>query len=268
MIRKIGTMVVLGVLIVGVAFTSGCVETAPTLIEAPKTSLTIVLDEVNDQGVFFSIALSVQNPNPFSITLKDLRLVLHDDTGAELGSMYMEGGDVPSQEAREFDGKAQVGFGVLNAERVITSLSGVVGAAGIEKELDIETSATIKIPSMSRLFASPQIKSEVTLKIGVPTATADIKITITNPNDLSFGIGDTSITMYDKYGAEISSGIIPGKTIPAKGTAILEGTITIPYDKLTNPVKTKVETSVGLSGVEETIPISTTITTSVELGLL
>ena len=233
------------------------------VLKSPEVSAFIKVDGITEDGLKITPEITIKNPNEIGIIVENLKIVTTSEKGEKfiekkLGEIMIEANSESS-----FKESLTIPISSLNAEILITKITGDAGAIGVEERLPLNIEVKTQIPTLSSVLKIPQIKSEIRVK--AVERKADIRITINNENPIGLILGDMIIKMFDKEGNKIGEGKIAGKQILANHEETLSGEVVL--NKVEGEIISKIETSIGIEGVNERIPINAETTVKVEVGI-
>ena len=246
-------------------------------ISPPTINFQGGIEEINESGVILHYLVSIHNPNFYSLSCKNLFLSIKDENGniEILNTSLLKNLLIPSNETIETDGNIILPLEIMNFDNITTHLKGKVGikAGGIEKEMDIESVAKIKVPKIKELIKIPAFKTinkleNLEIVSNIPPIVdikTNISIEINNQNAFTIEVEDIAISLYAVHllnEEKIGEGFIAGKLISGNETKILSGTFSarIALVQFWPPIpKTElhfhVETKIGTKKVNQKIPI-------------
>ena len=232
------------------------------LISAPEIALSINIGELSSNGLRTDLQASLNNPNPLSLDIGNMQIVVKGQAGSVITTSTMMGGSITPNSGGTFTSCITIPLQVLNERNIIVIIDTSAGVAGIT--LPITASVTVSIPDVQRLITAPKIKVAITDTSWVATfPLPSIKImtetTVINNNNFDLSIGDLHISVYRSNGTLIKS--IPpivGGTIQAGTTRTFPNSTVLGSEILSaigDYIIIKAHTEVGIEGVKERVPI-------------
>jgi len=123
-------------------------------IAVPVFSLTGDFGDITTEGIGFSADISIENPNTFDLLIDDISLELDTETGERIDEITITGDVITAGSATTLQASGLIPFSILNAEKLLVSLSTSVGIiiAGISKSIDFSTVVDLAIPHLRDIF--------------------------------------------------------------------------------------------------------------------
>ncbi len=240
----------------------GCQEAIESTIRTPEINLYVNVDGLSSIGLDLNVEASITNLNPVSLDVGDLQLVAKGETSRIYLQDTIMGGSIAPNSSRAFSYDFTIPIDVLNERNITVAANTRVGAAGIE--LPFGTSVNVQIPELNSLISIPQPNVTIStpklrLPPNPPSIEVPIKTIITNTNSVELILGDLHINLYKSGSQLIKTDTAPGGSIPASGTQTFEHSIILGLELLdiigSSSVTVKVNTEVGISGIDEMLPI-------------
>lgn len=241
-------------------------ETVERLVNTPEAVLYIQVDGLSSDGLDVNIEATVNNPNQVTVNMENLQVVVEGETGHVLIQGTVPGGIIKANGHKTFLYSTTVPLTILNEKIIVAMVNTRAGAAGIT--LPVNATATVKMPKLTSLISTPEIKVDVEAKpkITFPLPSVEIltDVTITNTNSIGLTLGELHINMMSN-GDLLKQITIQGGTIPASSSRTFSRSVTLGAEvipQIGGKVTIKASSDVGLSGVDEKIPINGSVTLS------
>ena len=216
-------------------------------IATPTIGLSASVDEVNEKGVILSGSLHIFNPNPFSLTIDKLSIIIASSDKTPVGSLKIASGIVPPQESKIFPFIAEGNYTLFNKDILTIEIDAEAGAiiAGLHQTVSFGTQAELEIPDIRELLSLEDVLS-VTLtgsfRLSLRGIQTRISLLLDNPSTLPLEIENT-ILLISRIDDEERSIILQKNmtvcTIGAQNQTSLEVEVTIPYRELLSKVQRK-----------------------------
>jgi LEA14-like dessication related protein len=231
-------------------------------VSTPAIALSVNIGQLSSNGLDMSLQANINNPNPLSLDMDNMQIVIEGQSGNVIMTDTIQGGSIPPNSSGTFGSNIIVPLQVFNERNIIVTVNSRTGVAGIT--LPIRATVTIEVPKLSGLISVPKPDVYVsTPRLRLPPAPPGIEVptrtTMTNDNNIGLILGDLHINLYESGGQSVKTVTAPGGTIPAYGTRTFEHSIILGLELLniigSSSVTVKVNTQVGISGINEMLPI-------------
>jgi LEA14-like dessication related protein len=216
-------------------------------IAIPTIGLSASVDEVNEKGVIMTGSLNIFNPNPFSITIDNLSIIIASSDKTPVGSLKIASGIVPPQESKIFPFIAEGNYTLFNKDILTIEIDAEAGAiiAGLHQTVSFGTQAELEIPDIRELLSLEDVLSVTltgSLRLSLRGIQTRISLLLDNPSTLPLEIENT-ILLISRIDDEERSIILQNNmtvcTIGAQNQTCLEVEVTIPYRELLSKVQRK-----------------------------
>jgi LEA14-like dessication related protein len=189
------------------------------LMEAPDILVEIEVSEINSEKAVINTIINVYNPNSFDIIARNIKLVITTQDEYEVANILIEGGKIGSNKNKTFIEDVTIAFNGHSPERLISKISGDVGAniLFIEKTIPLKVGVITSIENLLNELAAPIISVETNIDdITTDNVNLSAEITAYNPNAFDIYINDISTEIEtdtgEKVGSlDVSNGVIAGK---------------------------------------------------------
>lgn len=216
-------------------------------IAIPTIGLSASVDEVNEKGVILTGNLNIFNPNPFSLTIDNLSIIIASSDKTPVGSLKIASGIVPPQESKIFPFIAEGNYTLFNKDILTIEIDAEAGAiiAGLHQTVSFGTQAELEIPDIRELLSIEDVLSVTltgSLRLSLRGIQTRISLLLDNPSTLPLEIENT-ILLISRIDDEERSIILQNNmtvcTIGAQNQTCLEVEVTIPYRELLSKVQRK-----------------------------
>jgi len=231
--RKLAVVIIIIALLVINIIVSALIFWDIQLIESPEITIEIDLLEINPDEAIIQTTLSVGNPNPFTLIVQNLEIIITTPTGIEVTRMLLDGGEIGSNRNKTFISSSSIGFDGQSPEELISTITGTVGVkflGFIKKSLPLTVNVITSLGDTIKNLAAPTINIQG--EFGeITTEGVDFTgiIDTTNPNSFDIYIENLSLQIDTETGENVGHLDIEGGIIPAKESKRLtaEGRIII-----------------------------------------
>jgi LEA14-like dessication related protein len=197
------------------------------IISVPETTLRLELLNLTANEAVLQTTLSIDNHNPFPISMKNLTVITATDTGEVINHLTMDGGETQAHKNRTFTAVATIQFnGTIPSQLTskITGMFSVTFLGLIKKTFPLNFTMVASLHNIINQFTLPQVHlegnfSEIT-QDGVNFTGV---LEITNPYTIDLAIENISVDLETDTGTPVGTIAIQGKTIPAKTSQQLAG---------------------------------------------
>ena len=234
------------------------------VMKAPETTIKIDILEINAEEALIKTTLWIENPNSFTLIIKNLEVMTTTTTGNEVARVSMEGGEIAPNGNRTFTSSEHIGFDGQNPELLTSKITGTVGMKFlgiIKKTLPISVNVITSVKDVIEDIAIPICHiqcdfGEITQEGINFTGILDIY----NPNSFDMHIEDFSVRIETETGENVGYLDLAGKTLAAKSSINLSGSGRILIEALNAKILT-VNVSGGagvtIAGINKSIAFST-----------
>jgi len=189
------------------------------LMESPDILVEIEVSDINSENAVINTIINVYNPNSFDIIARNLNIVITTQDDYEVANVLIEGGKISSNKNKTITEDLTIAFNGHSPERLISRISGDVGAniLFIEKTIPLKIGVVTSIENLLNEIAAPSISAEINIDdITTDYINLSAEITAYNPNPFDININDILAEIKtdtgEKVGSlDVSSGIIIGK---------------------------------------------------------
>ena len=260
-------------------FVSGCRGTIPEIlrepvqeateeaVKAPQIDLYVRIRGLSSVGLNLSVEASISNYNRVTLDIGDLQVVTKGETGRTYFRSSMPGSSIAPNSSSAFTHSVTIPIEVMNERSLTFIVNTRAGVAGIS--LPIKATAWVQVPSLTSLISIPKIeiaivKTKWKATFPLPSVEITTETTINNSNDFGLVIGDVHMSVYESNG-ELIKAMIPVRecTIQATTTRSFSSLVLLGAEFLGvigSTITIEVGTDVGISGINERIPIEAEIT--------
>ncbi len=231
------------------------------LMESPDVLVEIEVSEINSQNAVINTIINVYNPNSFDIIARNINLVITTQDEYEVANVLIEGGKIGSNKNKTITEDLTIAFNGHSPERLISRISGDVGAniLFIEKTIPLKIGVVTSIENLLNELAVPSISAEINID-GITTDYINLSAEITayNPNPFDIYMNDILTEIEtdtgEKVGSlDVSSGVITGKEyteLDASGWLLLKA---LNAKKLI--IKMEGVAGANIAGFEKNLPL-------------
>ncbi|OGS40956.1 MAG: hypothetical protein A3K77_07030 [Euryarchaeota archaeon RBG_13_31_8] len=203
------------------------------LMESPDILVEIEVTEINSEEAVLHTIINVGNPNSFDIIARNLEIAIMTPDGYEAANVLIEGGKIGSNKNQTFIEDVEIVFNGHSPERLISKISGEVGAniLFIEKTISLKVGVVINIENLLNDLAAPIISATINIE-DITTDKVDIsaEITVYNPNAFDMFLTNISAEIETDTGEnvgslEVANGVITGSQytdLAASGSLLLK----------------------------------------------
>ncbi|MFE3845833.1 hypothetical protein ACFL1L_03115, partial [Thermoplasmatota archaeon] len=203
-----GVIIVIFLIILNLLFGSALLYIV-TAIETPNVVASIKLIELNENNVLIEIKIDIDNPNFFSIIVKDFDIRSITNEGLEFGNIQVIGGEVAGSSNSTFINNGSFSFENYDFEPIINKISGEIGFKFfgiIEKILPINLTIITKFEDILTNINPP----DVTINAEISDITEEGisflgEIIIFNPNNFQIIIEDILLTVESELNEIVGS---------------------------------------------------------------
>ncbi len=231
------------------------------LMESPDVLVEIEVSEINSENAVINTIINVYNPNSFDIIARNINLVITTQDEYEVANVLIEGGKIGSNKNKTITEDLTIAFNGHSPERLISRISGDVGAniLFIEKTIPLKIGVVTSIENLLNELAVPSISAEINID-GITTDYINLSAEITayNPNPFDIYMNDILTEIEtdtgEKVGSlDVSSGVITGKEyteLDASGWLLLKA---LNAKKLI--IKMEGVAGANIAGFEKNLPL-------------
>jgi LEA14-like dessication related protein len=239
------------------------------LMESPDILVEIEVSDINSENAVINTIINVYNPNSFDIIARNLNIVITTQDDYEVANVLIEGGKIGSNKNKTITEDLIIAFNGHSPERLISRISGDVGAniLFIEKTIPLKVGVVTSIENLLNEIAAPSISVEINIDdITTDYINLSAEITAYNPNPFDININDISAEIKtdsgEKVGSlDVSSGVITGKEykeLNASGWLLLKA---LNAKKLI--IKMEGVAGANIAGFEKNLPLEIITTVNI-----
>jgi LEA14-like dessication related protein len=239
------------------------------LMESPDILVEIEVSDINSENAVINTIINVYNPNSFDIIARNLNIVITTQDDYEGANVLIEGGKIGSNKNKTITEDLIIAFNGHSPERLISRISGDVGAniLFIEKTIPLKVGVVTSIENLLNEIAAPSISVEINIDdITTDYINLSAEITAYNPNPFDININDISAEIKtdsgEKVGSlDVSSGVITGKEykeLNASGWLLLKA---LNAKKLI--IKMEGVAGANIAGFEKNLPLEIITTVNI-----
>ncbi|MDH7506684.1 MAG: hypothetical protein QHH15_02705 [Candidatus Thermoplasmatota archaeon] len=239
------------------------------LIEPPDVLVEIELKEINSEKAVLHAIINIENPNSFDIIARNIKMVITTPDEHEVANVSIEGGRIPSNKNTTFVENISIAFNGHSPERLISKITGEVGASilFIEKTIPLKIGVITSIEKMLNELAAPSINVAINIDdITTDNINISAEINAYNPNSFDINLNDILTEIETDTGEkvgqlDVSDTLLKGKQdtkINANGWLLL---------KALNAKKLIISMSgiagVNVSGYNKNLPVNINATVNI-----
>jgi LEA14-like dessication related protein len=226
------------------------------LISAPSIALSVNIGSLSSNGLRTDLQANISNPNPLSLDIGNLQVVVKGQAGNVIATSTMMGGTIAPNSTGAFGSDITIPLQVLNERSITVTADTKAGVAGIT--LPISATVTVNMPDVQSLIRVPSIALSVNIgQLSSNGLNTSFQANISNPNPLSLDIGDLQAVVRGQSGNVITTATMMGHSIAPNSSGTLTGNIVIPLQVLNErSITVTIDTRAGVAGI--TLPLSAT----------
>jgi LEA14-like dessication related protein len=237
-----------------------------SLISVPTIAMTVDIGGLSSSGLSTVLEVSISNPNPLSLDIGDLDMVIRGKSGNVITSSTIKGSSIGPNSSGNLTAAILMPLEVVNEESIVLAMETSAGVAGMT--LPLATTATINMPDMGNMITAPEIEVYAEAGIGggflLPRVEVLVVTTITNDGEFDLIIGDLQTNMFTSDGVLVQQTTIPGAEIQASSTKSFSSIVTMDLRQLltligSDHIKIEVESEAGIGGMNQRIPFGATV---------
>jgi LEA14-like dessication related protein len=233
------------------------------VLKIPEITAEIDIIEMNSEETIIQTTLNLENPNQFSLTIKDLRVVTKTPEGIEIMNIFIEGGEIAANKNKTYTSIDKIAFEEEIPETLDTKLTGIVGGnfLGFLKKtlpivLHIKTNLreTVKNISAPIVFIKGDFGEITTQGLNFTTT-----IEIENTNSFDLNIKTLSIVIETENGSRVGEFDTDGGRIAANSKSIFHGEgkiLIVALNAKTLYITLDASAGLSISGVTESLNFS------------
>ncbi len=196
-----------------------------TIIDAPGIHAELDLSSITSDEIVLDTKLDINNPNPFDIKVKKIKVVSKTIDGYTFTDFSFDGGIISSNSQKIFSQKKGINFsGDLPKviTNTITAEIGVIFFGFFEKILPVEAVVNVSIENFLNNITVPDIN--INARINELTENgikfrADIELK--NPSDIQLVIDDVIVELKTDNNSQVGSITVDSGILKPRGTLIL-----------------------------------------------
>jgi len=189
------------------------------LLESPDILVEIEVSEINSEKAVLHTVIYIENPNSFDLIAKNFNLVITTQDDYEVANIFIEGGRISSNENKSFVEDVSIAFNGYSPERLISRVSGEVGAniLFIEKTIPLKIGVVTSIKNILDELSVPTINIVTNIQeITTDNIIISAEITAYNPNSVDIYLKDILTEIKtdagEKVGGlDVSNAVLKGK---------------------------------------------------------
>ena len=246
-------------------------KTVNSLYVKPKPTLQANIFKVSWNGIQpqleTQVGGSINNPNPFPLTIDDIHILIKDNSGRAIASGAVPGASMAANSDYPFQTDIHLPIGILNSSGFTVSAD--APAEILYSMFSFKGTATMQIPKLKDIIEIPQIaldtESSWTATNKNPSLEILVTATITNNNPFDLTTGALNINVYNSENTLLGSTSTPVdviKGIPRSDSRTLLNRIVLtPKDAGLIPSDATVTANIefGLENISDRVPVSASI---------
>jgi len=209
-------------------------------ISAPIIEFDVEFGNLTTESIEIIPKLTIENPNPISISIEEFQAHIRTDTGNEVGSFSLPTVTIQGDATTSITSSGMIRIEALNAETLYMDLSTEIGAkiAGFKKFINFSTTGTILMPDLEELLPIDQVVElslYVDMRLSLNGLISNTIVEIENPTELPLMFTDITVDYYSVKGDDkhfITRVDITGGEIPAKSIQSFSGEGKLPILQL------------------------------------
>lgn len=232
-------------------------------IDTPSIYAEIEISELTSEEIVLDTMVDISNPNPFDLTLKNIKIVSETKEGDEFTRFSFKGGYVPSNNKKSFISNDSISFQGEIPKYLKNTITAdiVVKILGfIEKIISIKAVVILSIEDLINNISIPKIK----IHAGIDEITEDglifnADIDITNPSNIELSVDDMFVELKTDENISVGSIKLDGGTLEPKGTLVLSLSGILEYEALNaNSIIIDLEgqVTVKVAGIKQSLTLS------------
>jgi LEA14-like dessication related protein len=228
------------------------------LVSTPGIALSVNIGQLSSNGLSATLQAVISNPNPLSVNLGNMQIVLKGQSGNTLTTSSITGGSIAPNSSGTFTSNIQIPLQVLNERTTVVTINTSAGVAGLT--LPIAATITVNLPDIQHLVSTPGIALSVNIgQLSSNGLSATLQAVISNPNPLSVNLGNMQIVLKGQSGNTLTTSSITGGSIAPNSSGTFTSNIQIPLQVLNERTTVvTINTSAGVAGI--TLPVTATVT--------
>jgi len=186
------------------------------LMEAPDILVEIEVAEINSESAVLHTTMNIENPNSFDIIARNLKIIITTQDGYEAANVLIEGGKIASSQNKTIVEDVNIAFNGHSPERLISKISGDVGASilFIEKTIPLKIGIVTNIENLLNDLAAPIISVTTNIEdITTDNINISAEITAYNPNAFDIYLDDISAEIETDTGEKVGTLDVPNAVI-------------------------------------------------------
>ena len=191
------------------------------LLEAPETTISVDIIEINSEEAIIKTTIDVSNPNSFEIVTKDFELITSTTSGDKVAHMKIEGGNIPPNEERTFTDTFVIDFNGNEPGLLKSRLTGTVGVKTwfMQKTIPITINIITSIENVIKQIAAPMINIEADFgEFSEDKLSINGTVDVYNPNTFDISIENIALDIITDAGKNVGGLNVAGGTIPGKSS--------------------------------------------------
>jgi hypothetical protein len=195
-------------------------------------------------------------------------MVVKDRTGNIITTSTVAGSSIPAGSSHPFDSEMALPLRIMNEKGFTINLESFCGIGRFDRTATLTSSLTA--PDIKSLISVPSmtVKTEPSWQTGSPWPTPSLRISavIQNTNWFAITAGNATAYIYDANGTLIKSMAMVETEIPGSSERTLSAAAGWGSDKTvpkTQQLNVKVSAEMGLSGINEKIPVNASTTVQI-----
>ncbi len=205
-------------------------------IDSPDIYAEISIDSLTSEEIKLNTKLEIDNPNPFDLTIKNIRVISENDKGEEFTSFNLQGIEVTGNEKTSISSTKSVELNGNLPKVLRNRIKADVGVRAfglIEKNIPTELLVTVSLEKLLDDLKIPNIKIHASIdNLTDEGILFNSDIEISNPNDIELTIEDTIVNLKTEKGIEVGKINLKGGTLSPRTTLILDASGNLEFGAL------------------------------------
>jgi LEA14-like dessication related protein len=229
----------------------------------PNTTLRVDVIEINTDEIIIHHDIQLYNPNSFEMILRDFQIVVRTTDGEEVTNMTIGGGSIPGQSNQSYSANDRIVMKGSLSGLLSTTVTGVVGFSIfgiITKTIPLEVTVLTSLKEALNKIVIPDITIRAEFgNITKQAVNLTTEIEVKNQNPFGMFIKNFMVNITTETGSNVGQFNIPGASIPAESTVVIEGSGSVIIKALNAKklfIALNADAGAYIAGINKSLPIS------------
>jgi LEA14-like dessication related protein len=233
------------------------------ILKAPIISIELDPVTMTPSDLVVQATIHITNPNPFDVSVENLKMISFAKDGYEIGRFSIPGGDIPANQNKTFIAQDNLGFNGHDYTRIQNTITADITISAlsiIKKTIPFEMKVDASLTNITNSLAVPIVHLQVTPDdITTDGVHFSGTIDLYNPNLFEITAEDLSLTLKNENNESLGNALLQGGLLEPAGYLTRPFNATVLYKALdATSINATFSGIIGAiaAGINKTLPFS------------